>query len=92
MEADLAFRGVDLLDFYRGRMSARRLAVLVDHLPPEAMSVRLALHGPDEQPQQPQASPRSLEGIPVVSLREARQFINSSGDEFASRFADSQAS
>lgn len=35
MEADLQrFYGIDLGDLYRGQLSVRRLAVLVDHLPP----------------------------------------------------------
>lgn len=32
----MAFLGVDLLDFYRGTMSVRRLRVLLEHLPPES--------------------------------------------------------
>jgi hypothetical protein len=36
---------VDLLDFYRGRLSARRLRVLIRHLPRESALVR-AVHGP----------------------------------------------
>lgn len=45
MEADLLrFYRVDLLDYYRGRLSARRLRVLIRHLPREAALVR-ALHG-----------------------------------------------
>ncbi|MFL6072745.1 MAG: hypothetical protein ACJ73S_05040 [Mycobacteriales bacterium] len=45
MEADLLrFYGVDLLDYYRGRLSARRLRVLLQHLPREAALTR-ALHG-----------------------------------------------
>lgn len=35
---------MDLLDRYRGRLSARRLRVLIQHLPREAALVR-ALHG-----------------------------------------------
>ena len=45
MEADLLrYYGVDLLDRYRGRLSARRLRVLIQHLPRDAALVR-ALHG-----------------------------------------------
>lgn len=45
MEADLLrYYQVDLLDYYRGRLSARRLRVLIRHLPREAALVR-ALHG-----------------------------------------------
>ncbi len=37
LEADLLrFYGVDLLDWHRGRLSARRLTVLVKHLPRES--------------------------------------------------------
>jgi hypothetical protein len=35
---------VDLLDYHRGTLSARRLRVLIEHLPREAALVR-ALHG-----------------------------------------------
>jgi hypothetical protein len=38
----LAFRGIDLLDVYRGRMSIRRLRVLIQGLPPES-ATRTAL-------------------------------------------------
>ncbi len=75
-------------------MTARRLAVLVRHLPADALSVQLA-----SQEQEPTRSagrsaqgPRLLEDIPVVPLREARSFIQSSGDEFVQRFAQDQAS
>jgi len=41
VEADLLrFYGVDLLDYHRGRLSARRLRVLIQHLPKEAALVR----------------------------------------------------
>jgi hypothetical protein len=41
VEADLLrYYGVDLLEYYRGRLSARRLAVLIRHLPREAALVR----------------------------------------------------
>lgn len=32
----MAFRGIDLLDWYRGRLPIRRLRILIDHLPPES--------------------------------------------------------
>jgi hypothetical protein len=49
VEADLLrYYGVDLLDRYRGRLSARRLRVLIEHLPRDAALVR-ALHGEDAQ-------------------------------------------
>jgi antitoxin (DNA-binding transcriptional repressor) of toxin-antitoxin stability system len=32
----LIVRGIDVLDVYRGRMSLRRLRVLIEHLPPES--------------------------------------------------------
>ncbi|WDM17459.1 hypothetical protein J3S85_27960 [Streptomyces lavenduligriseus] len=35
---------MDLLDWHRGRLSSRRLAVLVKHLPPDSATVR-ELHG-----------------------------------------------
>lgn len=45
MEADLLrYYGVDLLDYYRGRLSTRRLRVLVQHLPRQAALVR-QMHG-----------------------------------------------
>lgn len=45
MEADLLrYYGVDLLDYYRGTLSTRRLRVLVRHLPRESALVR-ELHG-----------------------------------------------
>ena len=39
MEADLAFQGIDLRDLYRpdSGMTLRRLCVLVDALPPDAL-------------------------------------------------------
>jgi hypothetical protein len=41
LEADLLrYYGVDILDYHRGRLSARRLRVLVQHLPREAALVR----------------------------------------------------
>lgn len=36
VEADLAFRGIDLRDLWRGDLTWRRLAVLVAALPPES--------------------------------------------------------
>jgi hypothetical protein len=36
VEADLAFRGVDLRGLWTGALSWRRLKVLIDHLPPES--------------------------------------------------------
>ena len=47
MEADLLrYYGVDLLDYHRGRLSTRRLRVLIQHLPRDAALVR-KLHGED---------------------------------------------
>lgn len=41
VEADLhAFYGVDLVDMYRGRLSLRKVGVLVRHLPGESRTVR----------------------------------------------------
>jgi hypothetical protein len=42
---DFLALGVDLLDLYRGRLSFRRVCVLVEHLPQEAAVWRTA--GPD---------------------------------------------
>ncbi|MGI5481262.1 hypothetical protein [Streptomyces lavendofoliae] len=45
LEADLLRHyGVDLLDWHRGRLSSRRLAVLVRHMPRDSVLAR-ALHG-----------------------------------------------
>lgn len=45
MEADLLrYYGVDLLDHHRGTLSARRVRVLIEHLPRDAALVR-ELHG-----------------------------------------------
>jgi hypothetical protein len=47
VEADLLrFYGVDLLDYHRGRLTARRLRVLIRHLPRDAALVR-AVRGED---------------------------------------------
>lgn len=41
LEADLLrYYGADLLDWHRGTLSSRRLAVLVRHLPPQSSFVR----------------------------------------------------
>jgi hypothetical protein len=49
IEADLLRHyGVDLLDYHRGRLSARRLRVLVQRLPRDAALVR-AVHGEDAE-------------------------------------------
>lgn len=87
-------------------MSARRLAVLVDHLPDDAMSVRLAraelerdqpasggARDQERQQQQPdiRRGPRVLEDVPVVPLRKAMQFVQANGDEFASQFCGQSA-
>lgn len=32
----MAYRGIDVLDVYRGRLSLRRLRILIEHLPPES--------------------------------------------------------
>jgi hypothetical protein len=45
VEADLLrYYGVDLLDYHRGTLSARRVRVLIEHLPRDAALVR-ELHG-----------------------------------------------
>ncbi len=49
MEADLLrYYRVDLLDYYRGKLSARRLRVLISHLPRQAALVR-ELHQEDSE-------------------------------------------
>lgn len=51
MEADFAFRGIDLRDYYRphggpSRLTLRRVGVLVRHLPPESYTLKvLGSHG-----------------------------------------------
>jgi hypothetical protein len=45
LEVDLLRVGVDLLDLYRGRLSFRRVCVVVEHLPDDAAVWRTA--GPD---------------------------------------------
>jgi hypothetical protein len=42
LEIDLLRQGVDLLDFYRGTLSARRLWLLIRHLPTDSALVRKA--------------------------------------------------
>lgn len=46
IEADLAFRGFDLLDLWRGRLTARKVDVLIRGLPPDS-ATRIALNGRD---------------------------------------------
>jgi hypothetical protein len=49
VEADLLrYYGVDLLDYHRGRLSRRRLRVLIQHLPKDAALVR-AIHGEEAE-------------------------------------------
>lgn len=36
IEADLAYRGVDVRDLWRGTLTLRRLGVLIEYLPPES--------------------------------------------------------
>jgi hypothetical protein len=102
LEADLhRFYGLDLLDFYRGKMSPRALWVRLWNLPPESAVARtVMLESGDAQPRQEpaaqqssngHAAPRYLEDIPVAgSLSEAMQFTESSGDEFTNRFANAR--
>lgn len=46
MEADLCrFYDVDLVDFYRGTLSARKLGVLIRHLPADSALVRALCDG-----------------------------------------------
>jgi hypothetical protein len=44
----LAFRGIDLLDVYRGRLSLRRLRILIQHLQPES-ATKTALRNEAEE-------------------------------------------
>lgn len=44
MEADLAFRGVDLLDLWRGQVTPRKLDVMIRGLPPDS-ATRIAMNG-----------------------------------------------
>ncbi|AKY02162.1 tail assembly chaperone [Streptomyces phage SF1] len=44
MEADLAFRQVDLLDLWRGRITPRKLDVMIRGLPPDS-ATRIAMNG-----------------------------------------------
>jgi hypothetical protein len=89
LEADLAFRGHDLLDFYRGKMSARRLVTLVKGLPPDSATAQAARVSepagkPESAPERHLAPVRCLSDIPVArSLREVGRFVNASGDELA---------
>lgn len=43
LEYDLAALGIDLLDFWRGTLSPRRLEVLIRHLPPTSATKRAML-------------------------------------------------
>lgn len=52
VEADLLrFYGVDLLDFWRGRLSPRRLAVLVRGIPAGQGAATRSLDGPEVTPE-----------------------------------------
>lgn len=56
----MAFRGIDLLDVYRGRMSLRRLRILIQHLPPESATktaLRNAAPEPDSSTPAPESRP-----------------------------------
>lgn len=43
MEADLAFRGFDLLDMWRGELTPRKVDVLIRGLPPDS-ATRIAMN------------------------------------------------
>ena len=46
MEADLSrYHHIDLLDFYRGRISSRSLWVRINHLPPDCALAKALNHG-----------------------------------------------
>lgn len=103
IEADLLFRGIDLLDFYRGRITARRLYVLVDNLPPESSTIRMAYADSNAHTDATASSAGAngtsrlrpvtcLEDIPVVSPGQAMKLVNASPDEFASMTTRNQAS
>lgn len=69
-------------------MSARRLSVLVDHLPPDSAVMRLAdaittdiaATGHGQQGQRPI---RSIAHIPVVAPQAAMRFVNDNDEKFA---------
>lgn len=44
IEADLGFRGIDLLDMYRGTLSPRKVALYIRALPPDS-ATRIAMNG-----------------------------------------------
>jgi hypothetical protein len=56
VEADLAFRGIDLLDLWRGGLSYRRLGLLIAALPPESLTKTAARNvaGEEAVPAQPE--------------------------------------
>lgn len=94
IEADLDryYNGMDLLDFYRGRLSARTVWVRVRMLPPDSATVSAAKAAEPSEPtrRDQQAKPaalapvRCLSDIPVAgSLREVGKFLNASNDEFS---------
>jgi hypothetical protein len=95
IEADLdRFYGLDLLDFYRGRITARALWVRLRNLPPEAATVTLARQqDPGEgqgrgrsagRAERHLAPVRCLTDIPVAkSITDVGKFVNASGDEFS---------
>lgn len=45
IEADLAFRGIDIADWHRGDMSSRKLLALLQHLPEDAAFKRALRNG-----------------------------------------------
>lgn len=45
IEADLAFRGIDIADWHRGDMSSRRLIALLRHLPEDSAFKRATREG-----------------------------------------------
>lgn len=46
IEADLAYRGLDVGDWWRGDMSSRRLVILVKHLPDDSATKRAMAEDP----------------------------------------------
>lgn len=78
-------------------MSARRLAVLVQHLPPESATVALDRARHDDNvaavnhlPRNtaPRSNVRCLEDLPVVSPGKAMRLVNASDAEFNRMVSD----
>lgn len=80
IEADLLRDyGVDLLDWWRGRLTVRRLCVLVFGLGSDAALWR-ALND-DTPAEATPGGPRQASLAPVVSLRDARKFMGQTDNQ-----------